>query len=86
MAFNGAATATYKTHCTAGEVVYEHTYFRSQRQRQGHAGHDRSEKYNITHVESGVIFRETLKAHTLGLKAKEYIDRGNLVPDGITIP
>ncbi len=44
-------------------------------------------KYNITHVESGVIFRENIKKRTpLGLKAKEYIDRGNLVPDGITIP
>jgi adenylate kinase len=44
-------------------------------------------KYSITHVESGVIFRENIKKRTpLGTKAKEYIDRGNLVPDGITIP
>ena len=44
-------------------------------------------KYNITHVESGVIFRENIKNGTdLGKKAKEYIDRGDLVPDGITIP
>lgn len=44
-------------------------------------------KYNITHVESGVIFRENIKKRTpLGQQAKEYIDRGNLVPDGITIP
>ncbi len=44
-------------------------------------------KYKITHVESGVIFRENIKKRTpLGVKAKEYIDRGNLVPDGITIP
>ena len=44
-------------------------------------------KYNITHVESGVIFRENIKNKTdLGLKAKEFIDRGDLVPDEITIP
>lgn len=44
-------------------------------------------KYNITHVESGVIFRENIKNGTdLGKQAKEYIDRGDLVPDEITIP
>ena len=44
-------------------------------------------KFNIAHVESGVIFRENIKKGTeLGKKAKEYIDRGDLVPDGITIP
>ncbi len=44
-------------------------------------------KYNISHIESGVIFRENIKGGTeLGAKAKEYIDRGELVPDEITIP
>ena len=44
-------------------------------------------KFNITHVESGALFRENIKGGTeLGKKAKEYIDRGDLVPDGITIP
>jgi len=44
-------------------------------------------KYNITHVESGVIFRENIKNGTeLGKKAKEFIDKGDLVPDDITIP
>lgn len=44
-------------------------------------------KFNITHVESGVLFRENIKGGTdLGKKAKEYIDRGDLVPDSITIP
>ena len=44
-------------------------------------------KFNITHVESGVLFRENIKGGTeLGKKAKEYIDRGVLVPDEITIP
>lgn len=44
-------------------------------------------KYNISHIESGVIFRENIKKGTdLGKKAKEFIDRGDLVPDDITIP
>ncbi len=44
-------------------------------------------KYNVTHIESGVIFRENIKGGTeLGKKAKVYIDRGDLVPDDITIP
>ncbi len=44
-------------------------------------------KFNITHVESGVLFRENIKGGTeLGKKAKEYIDKGDLVPDEITIP
>ncbi len=45
------------------------------------------DKYNTPHVESGAIFRENIKGGTeLGTKAKEYIDRGDLVPDEITIP
>jgi adenylate kinase len=45
------------------------------------------EKYNIPHIESGAIFRENIRKGTqLGLKAKEYIERGDLVPDDITIP
>jgi adenylate kinase len=44
-------------------------------------------KYNVAHIESGVIFRENIKGGTeLGKKAKAYIDRGDLVPDDITIP
>jgi adenylate kinase len=44
-------------------------------------------KYNIKHVESGVIFRCNIKNQTeLGSKASEFIDHGNLVPDNITIP
>ncbi len=43
--------------------------------------------YKITHVESGGLFRDNIKGGTeLGKKAKEYIDRGDLVPDSITIP
>ena len=45
------------------------------------------EKYNTAHIESGAIFRENISKGTeLGAKAKEYIDRGDLVPDEITIP
>jgi adenylate kinase len=44
------------------------------------------EKYGIDHIESGAIFREHIKGGTdLGKKAKAYIDRGDLVPDDITI-
>ncbi len=44
-------------------------------------------KYEIAHIESGVIFRENIKGGTeLGKKAKDFIDRGELVPDEITIP
>jgi adenylate kinase len=45
------------------------------------------DKYNVAHIESGAIFRENIKGGTeLGKKAKEYIDKGDLVPDEITIP
>jgi adenylate kinase len=44
-------------------------------------------KYNLDHIESGAIFRKHIGGGTeLGLKAKEYINRGELVPDDITIP
>lgn len=45
------------------------------------------EKYDVAHIESGAIFREHIKNGTeLGKKAKEFMDRGDLVPDDITIP
>jgi adenylate kinase len=44
-------------------------------------------KYDIPHIESGAIFREHIGGGTeLGLKAKVYIEKGDLVPDDITIP
>jgi adenylate kinase len=44
-------------------------------------------KYNFCHIESGAIFRKNIGGGTeLGKQAKEYIDRGDLVPDNITIP
>ena len=45
------------------------------------------ERYGLDHIESGEIFRQHIKAGTdLGIKAKAFIDEGNLVPDEITIP
>ena len=45
------------------------------------------DKHQLPHIESGAIFRENISGGTeLGAKAKEYIDRGDLVPDEITIP
>lgn len=45
------------------------------------------DKYNLAHIESGGIFREHIGGGTeLGMKAKAFIDRGDLVPDDITIP
>jgi adenylate kinase len=44
------------------------------------------EALELPHVASGDLFRENLKHETeLGLKAKVYMDRGELVPDDITI-
>ncbi|MBN2028191.1 MAG: adenylate kinase [Actinobacteria bacterium] len=45
-----------------------------------------SARYSIPHISTGDIFRENLKEGTeLGLKAREYMDRGELVPDGLVI-
>ena len=43
-------------------------------------------KYGIPHISTGDIFRANLKEGTpLGLKAKEYMDKGSLVPDELTL-
>ncbi len=45
------------------------------------------DKLHIPHIETGVIFRDNISRGTdLGKEAKGYIDRGELVPDTITIP
>lgn len=45
-----------------------------------------AEHYSIPHISTGDIFRANLKAETpLGLKAKEYMDKGLLVPDELTV-
>ena len=44
------------------------------------------EMLNLPHVSSGDLFRHNINNKTaLGLKAKTYIDQGELVPDAITI-
>jgi len=44
-------------------------------------------KFGVPHIETGVIFRENISKGTeLGQRAKGYIDKGELVPDEITIP
>lgn len=43
------------------------------------------EEFNIPHISTGDAFRLAMKQGTpIGLKAKEYIDQGLLVPDEIT--
>lgn len=45
-----------------------------------------AEKYGLVHVSSGDLFREHLKGQTeLGQKAQGYMNRGELVPDDVTI-
>lgn len=44
------------------------------------------EELKLPHVASGDLFRENLKNETeLGLLAREYMDKGELVPDDVTI-
>ena len=41
---------------------------------------------NIPHISTGYIFRKNIKEKTpVGLKAKSYIDRGQLVPDEVVV-
>lgn len=45
-----------------------------------------ADKYNLPHISTGDIFRANIKGETeLGKRAKEFMDRGELVPDNITI-
>ncbi|MFW6238183.1 MAG: adenylate kinase [Halanaerobiales bacterium] len=44
------------------------------------------DKFGLHHISTGDIFRKALEEETpLGMKAKEYMDEGKLVPDEITI-
>jgi len=44
-----------------------------------------SKTFDLPHISSGAIFRDNLKRKTqLGMLAKEYMDRGELVPDDVT--
>lgn len=43
-------------------------------------------KYNLKHLSTGDIFRDNIKNETnLGLEAKSFIEKGQLVPDSVTI-
>ena len=45
-----------------------------------------AKEYNLVHISTGDIFRENIKNETeLGKKANEYISKGMLVPDDLTI-
>lgn len=45
-----------------------------------------ADKYKIPHISTGDIFRANIKEGTeLGLKAKQFMDQGLLVPDEVTI-
>ncbi len=44
------------------------------------------EKYNLVHISTGDVFRYNIKNETaLGMLAKSYMDKGQLVPDQVTI-
>lgn len=44
------------------------------------------EKYNLPHISTGDIFRANIKQGTeLGKRAKEYMDKGELVPDSLVV-
>ncbi len=44
------------------------------------------EKYNLAHISTGDVFRHNIKNNTkLGILAKSYINKGDLVPDEVTI-
>jgi adenylate kinase len=45
-----------------------------------------SQEMNLPHIASGDLFRQALEERTeVGLLAKSYMDKGELVPDGIAI-
>jgi adenylate kinase len=45
-----------------------------------------SQKLGVPHIASGDLFRKAIDEKTeLGIKAKAYIDRGELVPDDLTV-
>jgi len=45
-----------------------------------------SEKYELLHISTGDLFRNAIKNETeMGLKAKAFIEKGDLVPDEVTI-
>lgn len=53
---------------------------------KGTIGSEIVKRFGLTHISTGDMFRENIKNQTpLGIEAKKLIDRGNLVPDDLTI-
>lgn len=53
---------------------------------KGTAGKVIAEDLKLAHISTGDLFRENLKNETeLGKEAKQYMDKGELVPDDVTI-
>lgn len=60
--------------------------FGAQGSGKGTQAEKLSQSLGIAHVASGDLFRKAVSEGTeLGSKAKEYLDRGDLVPDDITV-
>lgn len=52
---------------------------------KGTASEQIVDKYHLAHISTGDMFREAMANKTpVGLEAKSYIDKGNLVPDEVT--
>lgn len=52
---------------------------------KGTASESIVDEYHIAHISTGDMFREAMQNQTpVGLEAKGYIDKGNLVPDEVT--
>lgn len=53
---------------------------------KGTVGKIIAEDLKLAHISTGDLFRENLKNETeLGKEAKQYMDKGELVPDEVTI-
>ena len=52
---------------------------------KGTASEQIVDKYHLAHISTGDMFREAMANKTpVGLEAKSYIDKGDLVPDEVT--
>ncbi len=52
---------------------------------KGTASESLVDRYHLAHISTGDMFREAISQKTpVGLEAKGYIDKGNLVPDEVT--
>lgn len=53
---------------------------------KGTQGHCLSERYRIPQISTGDILRQNVRSKSLlGVKAKEYMDKGALVPDAVVV-